>query len=380
MTTMNDKEREQELANEAWGRMQTRLRQEPVNPAWNTWEARKNEAVQVAAESHHASNEEAGHLSSIGTPQPLISGTASTAGTSAAPARRRLSAKGRKSIVKLTLAAAAAAAIVTAVTPAGNHALADILNRFTMDETVLVQEDDMRDMIQLVYNDDEPITSDNRYGSFENVSESRFEPNETPQTFIKKLGFKPIVAPDGAEMHMSMSRGSKTIMKLHVAEVNEAMRRLDAPNLFPQEADGKAITMIYPDAINYNFSLNDDTGSNWANLTQSEMPTVEFDDSFPFDETMKAVINFPGLPGDLKDSLERSAVSSGKLPLPMYANGTAHQIDVDGVRVTYTYDAEHKTYDAFWKKNNMLFEYSAAESFRQDEAGFLKFLKGLVVQ
>lgn len=394
MTTINNNERDRELANQAWAKMEDRLRQEPANPAWTTWETRKNEALQSSAneDGRVSASETAGSASqtSTGSPERLVSAETETSAAAAAgtpnavPAipsvRRRLSAKARKNIVRLAVTAAAAAAIVTAVTPAGNRALADMLNKFTMQDVVLVQENDMRNMVQQVYNGEEPIESRNRYGSFENVSKGRFDPNETPETFIKKLGFKPIVSPDGSEMRMNMSLGSKTIMKLNVAEVNEAMRRLDAPYLFPQEADGKAITLNYPDSIRYNFSLNDDSGSNWATLTQSEAPTVEFDDSFPFDETMKAVINFPGLPGDLKDSLERSAVSSGELPLVMYANGQGHQIEVNGVTATYTYDAQHKVYDAFWKKDNVLYEYNASESFRQDEAGFLTFLKGLVAQ
>ncbi|OWR28873.1 hypothetical protein CDO73_16805 [Saccharibacillus sp. O23] len=392
MTTINNNERERELANQAWAKMEERLRQEPANPAWATWEARKNEALQSSAdESDRVSASETADFSSqplTGSPERPAAAQAEKGSAEGSPsavpaassARRRLSAKARKNIVRLAVTAAAAAAIVTAVTPAGNKALADVLNKFTMQDVVLVQENDMRNMVQQVFNGEEPIESKNRYGTFENISKGRFEPNETPQTFIKKLGFKPIVSPDGAEMRMNMSLGSQTIMKLNVAEVNETMRRLGAPYLFPQEADGKAITLNYPDSISYNFDLNDDDGSDWATLTQSEAPTVDFDDSFPFDETMNAVINFPGLPGDLKDSLERSAVSSGELPLVMYANGEGHQIEVNGVTATYTYDAQHKVYDAFWKKDGVLYEYSAAESFRKDEAGFLTFLKGLVAQ
>ncbi|GEM_PF-2004255 len=390
MTTTNNNERE--LANEAWTKMEARLRQESANPAWTTWEARKNAALQSSAdEGKVVFAEAAADFSSetpTGSPELLVSAEAEkgaaagspTAVPAASSVRRRLSAKARKNIVRLAVTAAAAAAIVTAVTPAGNRALADMLNRFTMQDVVLVQENDMQNMVQLVYNAGESYESNNRYGSFESISLGKFEPDEKPETFRTKLGFKPIVAPDGAKSTMSMSMGSKTIMKLNVAEVNETMRRLDAPYLFPQEADGKAITLVYPASIYYNFNPGDDTGSNWATLTQSEMPTVQFDDSFPFDETMKAVIHFPGLPGELKEGLERSAVSSGELPLVMYANGKGHQIEVNGVTATYTYDADHKVYEAFWKKDNVLYEYNASESFRQDEAGFLKFLKGLVAQ
>ncbi|NGZ77759.1 hypothetical protein [Saccharibacillus alkalitolerans] len=378
MTTNKETERDQALAREAWTRMEARLQSEPANPAWATWNERRtaaqSEQAAAAAETVTVSGTSARNESAE-------SAAAAVSSPAAAPAaRRRLSAKARKNIVRLAVTAAAAAAIVTAVTPAGNRALADMLNRFTMQDVVLVQENDMRNMIQSVYNYGESYESNNRYGSSESISLGKFEEDETPETFRTKLGFKPIVAPDGGESTMSMWKGSKTVMKLNVAEVNETMRRLGAPHLFPQEADGKAITLISPAAIYYNFNPGDDTGNNWAVLTQSNMPTVEFDDTFPVEETMKAVINFPALPGELKNSLEHSAVSSGKLPLPMYANGAAHQIDVNGVKATYMYDAEGKRYTAFWSKDNQLFEFNASESFRQNEAGFLEFLKGLVAQ
>lgn len=395
MNKLNSGEREHErnLANEAWMKMEETLRHEPVNPAWATWTER---AAQASAsngaapmDDNRSRNGQSANepdakrvpslLAAAAAPsgaQPRPSG--SDASTAAAPPvsspadRRR-----RKLMVRFAAAAAAAAVIVTAVTPAGNQALAGILNKFTIQDVVLVQESDLENMVQMVYGTGENRESVNKYGSFVSTAlENGFDPDASAEEIRAGLGYAPITAVQGRTGSLNASLGSKTEMKLHVAEVNETLKRLGAEHLFPQEADGKAITLTYPSSVMYNFG----TAEGWAQLTQSEMPTVEFDPSFPVEDTMDAVINFPYLPEKLRDSLQQVAVSDGRLPLPMYADGQAQSLDFSGVKVTYAQSESGRSRTAFWVKNGQLFEFDAHDSFPGGEEGFLDFVKGLTAQ
>lgn len=369
MTSNRNSEQEQAIAEQAWEKMQARLKEEPVNPAWATWEARKQEAFAGDARNSAEDAEK----------RPISSedqDSASPGLPSAAPTPR-FSSKTRKRTVRFAVAAAAAAVIATAVTPAGNNALASILNKFTMQDVVVVQEDEMSNMMQTVYNADDHYESINAYGSFTSSAYGNFDPDATVEQIRADLGFKPIFGPDGEKGRLNASIGSKTEMKLNVQEMNETLKKLGAEHLFPQEADGKAITMTRPAWVVYNFG--DDANGEWAVLSQSEMPSVEFDPSFPVEETMNAVINFPYLPQELRTSLQQTAVSSGRLPLPMYANGKAQSFDVDGVNVTYSSDDTYAR-KAFWIKNGQLFEFNAGQAFKGGEVGFLEFAKGLAAQ
>ncbi|CAM4021632.1 hypothetical protein [Saccharibacillus endophyticus] len=371
MTTNRSSEHdEQALANQAWEKMQARLREEPVNPAWATWEERKATLHGTNKEEENSMNNDKPGISAAEDQPSVLNGQPSL------PFTPQASKKKRKRAVRFAVAAAAAAVIVTAVTPAGNNALASILNTFTMQDTVVVQEDEMSNMMQMVYNANDHYESINAYGSFASTAEGHFDPEMTAEQIRAELGFEPISGPGGDTGRLSASIGSKTEMKLNVQEMNETLKKLGADHLFPAEADGKAITMTRPAAVIYNFG---DDEAEWAVLNQSEMPTVEFDPSFPVEETMNAVINFPYLPQDLRTSLQKAAVSSGRLPLPMYANGKAQSFEVDGVNVTYTFNDSYSR-NAFWIKNDQLFEFNAGENFKGGETGFLDFVKGLAAQ
>ncbi|WP_172256780.1 hypothetical protein [Saccharibacillus deserti] len=380
MTTHRNSERDRRLAEEAWTKMENQLRLEPVNPVWAAWgEREKGSENGQQTQTALRTGEEPlrlGNSVSGGTNLPEQEALSDRASNAAVPVSA-LDRKRRKRIVRFAAAAAAAAVIVTAVTPAGNQAMASILNKFTMQDVVLVQESDMENMVQMVYGTGENRESVNKYGSFVSTAlENGFDPDASAEEIRAGLGYAPITAVQGRTGSLNASLGSKTVMKLHVAEVNETLKRLGAEHLFPQEADGKAITLTYPSSVMYNFG----TAEGWAQLTQSEMPTVEFDPSFPVEETMDAVINFPYLPEELRDSLQQAAVSDGRLPLPMYADGQAQSLEFSGVKVTYAHSEAGRSRTAFWVKNGQLFEFDAHDSFPGGEAGFLDFVKGLAAQ
>lgn len=380
MTTHRNNERDRLLAEEAWTKMENQLSREPVNPVWAVWgEREKGSENGQQTQTALRTGEEplrTGNSVSGGTHVPEPEALADRASNAAAPVSA-LDRKRRKRIVRFATAAAAAAVIVTAVTPAGNQALAGILNKFTIQDVVLVQESDMENLVQMVYGTGENRESVNKYGSFVSTAlENGFAPDASAEEIRAGLGYAPIQAVQGRTGSLNASLGSKTEMKLHVAEVNDTLKRLGAEHLFPQEADGKAITLTYPSSVMYNFG----TAEGWAQLTQSEMPTVEFDPSFPVEETMDAVINFPYLPEELRDSLQQVAVSDGRLPLPMYADGQAQSLDFSGVKVTYAQSESERSRTAFWVKNGQLFEFDAHDSFPGGEEGFLDFVKGLTAQ
>lgn len=371
MATNRNSEHEQALANEAWEKMQARLREEPVNPAWATWEERQATLQGTNKEEENSMNNDKPSVSAAEDQPSVLNGQPNVPFAPQASNKQR-----KRRTVRFAVAAAAAAVIVTAVTPAGNNALASILNTFTMQDTVVVQEGEMSNMMNMVYGANDRYESINAYGSFTSKAEGHFDPEMTAEQIRAELGFEPISGPEGETGRLSASIGSKTEMKLNVQEINEVLKKIGADYLFPAEADGKAITMTHPASTIYNFG---DDEAEWAVLNQSEMPTVEFDPSFPVEETMDAVIHFPYLPQDLRTSLQQAAVSSGRLPLPMYANGKAQSFEVAGVNVTYTFNDNHSR-NAFWIKNGQLFEFDASKSFKGGEAGFLDFVKGLVAQ
>ncbi|GGO06110.1 hypothetical protein [Saccharibacillus kuerlensis] len=370
MTHINghEQEQEQERAKEAWAKMEERLRQEPVNPTWATWDARSAEL-----------DENNKTLGAVPSDRKIAAAVGADAQSVSQPSRSTvvpMPKKNRKIAARLAAAAAAAAIVITAVTPAGNSALAGILNKFTMQDVVLIQETELDNMIQMVYDAGESTATESLYGTFTSTGVGNFSPDATAEEIRDELGYTPIIGPDGEKGSLNASVGTQTEMRLNVTAVNETLNRLGADHLFPQEADNKAITLTYPASVYYDFHENDD---NWAVLSQSETPSVEFDESFPVEETMNAVINFPYLPQDLKKSLQQAAVSSGKLPLPLYANGKAQSMDVSGVKVTYTQgDSYSRT--AFWMKDGQLFEFNAQVNFKGGEEGFLNFVKGLAAQ
>ncbi|MCQ4085305.1 hypothetical protein [Saccharibacillus sp. JS10] len=372
MTTSKNNEQEQAIANQAWEKMQARLQQEPVNPVWATWKEADFKQTEQGASAFLANSAEDQNNQSAKNNVHLLQDSTANILTSK---------KNKKRGARIAFAAAAAAVIATAVTPVGNQALASILNKFTMQDAVVVQQSELDNMRQMIYNIDDDFQTANIYGDFSSSPLNEFGEKDSVEQIREKLGYTPIVGPQGTEGRLSAAIGTKTEMKLDVNEVNEMLRKLGAEYLFPQEANDKSITMTYPARVIYNFGNDSDSfeADTWAILDQSDMPTVEFDESFPVEQTMEAVMNFPYLPEELRSSLQKTAVSSGKLPLPMFERGQAKSFDVSGVKVTYT-EEEGGTRSAFWIKNNQLFEFNAAIQFKGGEAGFLDFVKGLAVQ
>ncbi|WP_036745960.1 hypothetical protein [Paenibacillus sp. UNC451MF] len=356
------KKNERELADAAWAKLQEKLAQEPTQPQWSRW------SEQMAAEATAAplTAAMAGEPAEVPAASPKINLG------SKAPRLETETVKSKPSSSfaswlhrnKKWVASAAAVGViaVTIATPSGNQALAAILNKFRMQQLTVVQENDLQTILNSAFGDGKERESINKFGTFSHTSGKSIGEVD-PSEASKLVGHKIIIPSDyDAKNKIYVSPSTSLTFNMNVDEVNKAMKRLGATKLLPESVDGKPITLDMGAAVHlYVSKASEERGeSKGYSFSQMPVPTITVDPSIPVAEALDAVLQFPLLPANLKESLQTAGVlQGGSVPLPIIENGQVEKIKLEGLDVivsTNNYNqGKNAYYSATWVKQGQLF-------------------------
>ncbi|MCP3771917.1 hypothetical protein NLX71_01105 [Paenibacillus sp. MZ04-78.2] len=347
----------------AWAKLQQRLASEPKSLRWEQWAKEANKINSSAAEAGDIESLQSIAISD-NRPLPVLEPDRTTAETPKAyPFVRWIRRRSKR------VAAAAAVLVLAAFlsTPIGNEALASILNKFRMQEMTVVQENDLRSLLSSVFPDGQTRESINKLGTFTNTS-GKID-GQFPANKISEILGRSIVIPKDytGEQEKPYISHSKTItFKLNVDEVNKAMSRLGAKQTLPKSIDGKPITLETSETV----YMNVKNGKGNYSLTQQPIPVVSVDPSIPVAEALQAVLQFPLLPDNLKDSLQNvDLLTTGNVPLPIIMNRPSEKVKVGSTDVLVMTDSIDKRqyYFAMWVNQGQLFGLNG-DNFTDREA------------
>lgn len=274
------------------------------------------------------------------------------------PSRPR---RGRRARKWIALAAAAAVAVTVVITPAGNQALASILGQFRMEQVTEVNEKDMEQLFNSVFQSGISEQEINRFGTFTvETGKDLGEMSVTEATAAAGVPELP-EAVTGKQQHIYVSPDSKLSLKMNVEEINKVMKQLGASKLFPSSIDGKTITLESSPTVYYDVPLGENTIS--GSLSQTRVPSVALDDTADVQEALDAVIQFPLLPQQLKTSLQQSQfLTTGEIPLPVFTESGAQSEQVAVGQTKVLLNTRHyqnaKQIEATWVKDGVLYNYN----------------------
>ncbi|MCI3923787.1 hypothetical protein MO973_26515 [Paenibacillus sp. TRM 82003] len=286
----------------------------------------------------------------------------------------------RRAIAGMAAAAALGAALGT---PAGNEALASLVDRFRMEELTVVERQEAKALFDSVGASAETM---NRYGEFSHVADgeaARYSTVEQLEERFKDGGGSgsELLLPsflrneDPRKLTIVVSPSRTIEMKVKVDGVNETMRKLGAEKLLPASIDGKRVTMTLGSAVS--IDVKSDGGARTYALTQRPVPTVSVEDGVPIVEAMEAVLQFPLLPTQLKRELQQSqALDGGSAPLPIVAPDGYERMRIAKTDVLTTEpDSADGRHAAIWVSNGRLLTFDGTFEDRDD---FLTLLTELI--
>lgn len=359
---------------EAWKKLKSRLVNETPHPNWQQW-ANKPHLFQIDDPSSQPqqsqrsviamkkSNEEQSHTSSTET-EPTVK-------------RRRKMSSARKRWTTGVAACVLAGAVIA--TPFGNNAMAALLDQFRVQTLTTVDDEQLSDMFDQYRSKGDLGESENRFGAFTSTY-GKVEGDFSPSKAAKLLNYTLIKEASKDDERTAYVRSSRTeTLNMNVDEINKAIQSLGGTDLLPQSLNNTPIIMHFPETIEYTMTTED----RYAMLTQTKVPTVQFDASVSTDEVFKAISNLPFLPQSLKDGLQSDKIIDGSLPLPVVSDGTNERVTIAGVPVlvtTYTYNDNTAAYSATWIHNGELFtfELNSADKSNNTKETFIKEIEKLI--
>jgi hypothetical protein len=364
--TMNsagsNQDNEQKAVEAAWDRLQTQLVKEPVNSQWARWSKQQQEQ-NISNVSIQDLNMKSTSITDSGLEPLTASSEAAAVSHEKAYAKRKNSwfIKNRKWISGIAAASVLAVAIIS---PAGNQALAAILNQFHMQQLTVVKADDIQAVTNKVFTDGQSHEAMNKFGAISSKSgtiNGEYNFKEAEQLLNRKL----IAPSDFAQSNekVNVSASYEVTLTLNVNEVNKTLKRLGATKLLPSSIDGKPITLKMDETVNYSKQIKLNGKQRYYSFTQQAVPVIVVDPSISLPEALDAVIQFPLLPDDIKFSLKASGVlNGGNIPLPVVTYGSAEKLTIQGVEAVLTvdnYDTKgqgNTTYYMLkWIKNGQLY-------------------------
>jgi hypothetical protein len=366
-----------DLTEAAWDRLQKQLMTEPVNAQWVRWSKQANEP------SNEITNEEyvnlgaielniAPNVTTFKLPTPLKAARSTGIWFDWMKRNRKwMSGAVAVSVLALTL-----------LTPAGNQALAAILSKFRMEQVTVVQEDDVKQVMNGFFADGKSRDAVNKFGSFTQTSGTIS--GEYTLIDAEKILNRKLVLPkdiDLAKNNLYISPSNEITFNLHVDEINKALQRLGVKKLLPQSIDGKPIKLVFGEMVTISKQFNLNGLENNYSLAQTAVPIVDVDPSIPIEEALNAVLDIPFLPDNLKNNIKNAgALTDGSLPLPIVTNGSVEKRTIQGIEVVSTQinnRSESNTknivknsyYNLTWVKSGRLYKLSG-NGFTDPNAAF----------
>ncbi|WP_211746950.1 hypothetical protein [Paenibacillus sp. Marseille-Q4541] len=379
MTSIDDKN-EKDRIDEAWQKLTSKLGQEEMSPKWAAWApghtdmktSQELETEQIQ-NNRVATNNAGGEMSvmQMNEEKQVQTNLKHTAGAKKKRSKKQPAKKW------ISIAAAAAIAGVMVATPLGDKALAAILNQFRMDEVTAVDERDLMEFISTISGGDGVHEFISKYGTFTNESGDNMQlKNKTAKQIGEQIGLKAITGELIDTKDFGVGYSQKITMKLDISKVNATMKRLGADDLMPESLNGQVITLQIPETLSQGYS--NDSQNKHAYISQQKIPTVHVDSSVAIEDAVKAVLNFPLMSDHLKTAIQTDQILEGKLPMPVFTDGSAEKISVDGIPVILEQDSYNyygpsgsleqiTKYVATWTKNDVLYRLDGDTLFDTKE-------------
>ncbi len=355
---------EQIQTQEAWAKLSGRLAQEQASPLWAQWadaqsslepdalqaeqpQEQLKPAIAVHGVDRQANVVPLGRMHTKGDDAPQLS---------AKPQSRSLRWLRRHTGKAIAVCAASLVAIVVA-TPSANEALAAWLNKFQMNnEIVVVQEDDLQAVWQSLGGYSDSRESVNRFGEFEHEQVGEYD-EWTLEQAEANLGFKlPDLSAAGEyNIRTNKQPGSIITLRLNVDEINAAMKKLGAAKLLPQSVDGKKIALVTGSGTAVQYFTSEETDNQHLSVSYLGSPSIEVDPTLEVEEAYEAIMNFPLLPDYLRQSFQQSVdLKNGRVPLPLVVDNAQSEITI-GDKTVYIEQYSHNEYvSAIWLQGDMI--------------------------
>ncbi|MFC4102137.1 hypothetical protein [Paenibacillus xanthanilyticus] len=362
-----------ERTEEAWRKLQAKLAGEKAGAQWAAW-AEAAKRTERQKQGHEDEGTKTGSVFAAAEwpsmEKPNGAAPAASVDVPEQPVRKRMRMSRRR---KWGAAAAACLLLGTVIaTPAGNQALAAILNQFRAEQITVVNENDLRLMFESVAGSDAGFREMvNQFGTYTTESGKLTEGELSVEEAERLLGYE--LAGSVAEgAKVSISPSTTVTFKLNVDEVNDVMKRLGATRLMPEEIDGKSIKLELSERVYYGEQALGAKEGQWAYMQVQKAPVVTVDPAVPVEEALNAVLDFPLLPEYLKQDLKQSQILEGKLPIPFIEGKQAEKIDVEGTRVVLSAEGEVAQFRAAWIHDGRLFQFDGGSMFTTREAMLAK--------
>ncbi|MFF2483303.1 hypothetical protein [Paenibacillus sp. NPDC058071] len=332
--------KERQHTQEAWERLEAKLRTVEPSPLWAQWEERKGENSRAAELTELDPGVEHGTLDS----ESGLGETARANGRQESPPRKPVRRSwARHHAWKLGTACAAVLLFTIIAVPTTNEALAALLNRFKMNEVVVVQSNDLEQLMNL-FNDNKDRSLLNTFGSFTRETHGESKHDVSDQQVEAKFGIR-VPHPLKEQLTYSVSAimpATDLTLTLNVDEINGVMKKLGADRLLPDSVDGKEIRMNTGETLHLYYSAENDGRRKSASVSYTDLPTIEIDPSIDAKEALEAVVRLPGMPEGIRSAIVQSArIEQGVAPLPIITSGVPVQSEVNGTTV-YTEQREDR--------------------------------------
>jgi hypothetical protein len=336
---------------EAWVRMQDRLKQEPESMKWTAFSEMSQQPIESPADPMHASDlkHKESPITTVQLSAPPVSQNINRGGSAWLQRHKRWIAGTAAAIVLgLTLA-----------TPTGNHVLASLMNQFRMEQLTVVEEQDLEHLFNTVGLTESTM---NQYGEFAHFSEGEPVSYSTIEQLQDHAG-REVVIPEifrtngEQNLQINVSPAHTITMKVKVNEINDTLRKLGADTLLPPSIDGKQITLTMGKRVS--IELYQDQTQTAYSLNQLPAPSITVEAGVPLEEALEAVLRFPLIPTQLKQELKQSHVlDTGSAPLPIVMPDGYEKIQIANTEVLLsdggTADGR---YSAVWAKDGQLLNF-----------------------
>ncbi|MFC4777108.1 hypothetical protein ACFO9Q_09955 [Paenibacillus sp. GCM10023252] len=356
----NKKSKIDSTTHEAWIRLEKQLQKEEASPLWQQWAAQE-QAGRASTENHtqlkEATPAAQASSPSILRPQLHLAAQGGLDKEATKPAVRRSWLKRHSAKVGMATAAAVLAVVIAA--PSTNQALAALLNKFRMEQVVVVQEDDIEQMFNSIFYSESDTEATNKFGVFEHTTTGEHVNKLTPQQVQEQFGLKIPALQLGEKTQLDLSSGpaQQLTFRPKVDEINKLMKKLGAEKLLPESIHDKPITLQTERTLSVNYQQAGQEQGKHVSLSYVAIPTLEIDPSIDAQDAYEAVIRFPVIPDHLRNALAYSTkLDDGQVPLPLITDGKADKITIGGLDLYISQPSEDSSdyWSVVWKQDDMM--------------------------
>ncbi|MFX3632622.1 MAG: hypothetical protein ACE3L7_18105 [Candidatus Pristimantibacillus sp.] len=373
--------KDQQYTEAAWERLAKKLADNEPSPLWSQW----SEQGAAEADRHIGMKSDAvmtveAEVKQLHTQLPPFKKTVVKQAKSNKQSATRRWVK--RNTAKIGTVSAAAILAVVIMIPSTNEALASLLNKFKMNEVIVVQEDDLQKLLSTFSNDEGSLETVNQFGEFERVSTGEYQSHIQPEEAFRQFGINvpKLSLGDKTDVGIDIAPSKQYTFKLKVDEINDIMKKLGAKKLIPDAVDGKLLQLMMDQTLLVRYSLsNNGDHDEYRTISVSYLavPAIEIDPSIDAKEAFEAIVQLPALPENIRNALVQSSrLDEGKVPLPLITNGDPLKMKINGVDVYLEKFDKGRYWEAIWMMNDKM--VTASFNGIEQQASIENYLSELV--